>query len=184
MRLFIAAPISSEVEKELTGIIARLKDAGAAVKWVAPSNIHLTLKFLGNSDERLLPELKKSIDVVAQNHSAIESGIAGLGCFPNVNRPRVYWVGLLSGKEKLSALAQDLENETHLLGFEKENRPFKSHLTLGRVKAPQGIQKLNEIVKSLKVRELKMTIDRIILFKSTLTPRGPIYESLHQAKLK
>lgn len=183
MRLFIATPISSEAEKELSRIIGKLKDSGAAVKWVAPSNIHLTLKFLGDTDEKLLPELKQIIDEVAGNHKQIKSGLGELGAFPNLNRPRVYWVGLKSGAKELAAIATELENEVHHFGFPKENRPFKSHLTLGRVKAPNGLQKLNELLNSEKVSPLELTFDRIILFKSTLTPRGPVYEVMHEARL-
>jgi 2'-5' RNA ligase len=184
MRLFIAAPISLEVEKELARIISTLKNVDGPVKWVAPENIHLTLKFLGETDEKLLPQIKNTIEEIASGHSAISSGLSGLGAFPDYRRPRVFWVGLERGSEELSDISNELDNALHTLGFEKESRPFKAHLTLGRVKFPKGLEKLSDTVKTLKIEKKAMVFDRIVLFKSTLTPRGSIYDILHEARLK
>ncbi len=183
MRLFIATPISPEVEKELARIISALKNAGGPVKWVAPSNIHLTLKFLGDTEENLIPQIKKIIDNVATTYNAVPTTLNTLGAFPTLSRPRVYWVDLKGGDSELGNIASALDNAVHELGFEKENRPFRSHLTLGRVKFPENLQKLNEAVKNIKVNPLPQIFDRIILFNSTLTPRGSIYDKLHEAKL-
>jgi 2'-5' RNA ligase len=184
MRLFIAAPISADVEKELARIISALKNTGGAVKWVAPSNIHLTLKFLGDTDEKLIPRIKTIMDEIALKHPSVSSGLSELGAFPDFRRPRVYWVGLERGTNELGNIAREFENSLHSLGFEKENRPFKSHLTLGRVKAPTGLEKLSDIVKTIKVEKKPFVFERIILFKSTLTPRGSVYENLHESKFK
>lgn len=183
MRLFIAAPISIEVEKELARIISGLKNFSGPVKWVAPSNIHLTLKFLGDTDEKLVPQLKNIMDEIASNHSSVSSGLSGLGAFPDYRRPRVFWAGLERGAEELSRIAGEIEQAVHVLGFEKENRPFKAHLTLGRVKFPQGLEKLCDAIKGFKVEPKQFVFDRIILFKSTLTPRGSIYDIVHESKL-
>lgn len=184
MRLFIATPISSEIEKELSRIISALKSVGGPVKWVAPTNIHLTLKFLGETDKKLVPEINGIIDEIAAKHSAISSGLANLGAFPNYHRPRVFWVGLERGTEELSEVAFELDRALHNLGFAEENRPFKGHLTLGRVKFPNGLEKLSETIKSFNVEKKPLIFDKLILFKSNLTPRGSIYEILHEKKLK
>ena len=183
MRLFLATPISTEVERELARIISALKNADGPVKWVAPSNIHLTLKFLGDTDEELIPEIKDIIDNVTSSRKVVTTALNSLGAFPNLNRPRVYWVDLIGGDVELGEMASAFDAAVHGLGFEKENRPFQSHLTLGRVKFPKNLQKLNEAVKNIKVNPLLQVFDRIILFKSTLTPRGSIYDILHEAKL-
>jgi len=183
MRLFIATPISHEVEKELARIISTFKNAGGPVKWVAPSSVHLTLKFLGETDEKFIPQLKDIINEAAMAHRAIPTSLNSLGAFPNLNRARVYWVDLVGGASELAQIAGQLDNAIHDLGFEKESRPFRAHLTLGRVKFPQGLQKLNETVKTFKVNQLQQVFDRIILFKSTLTPRGAIYDNLYEARL-
>ncbi len=183
IRLFIATPISSEVEKELARIISVLKNAGGPVKWVEPSNIHLTLKFLGDTDEKLIPQLKKIIDDIATTYKTVPTTLNTLGAFPNLSRPRVYWIDLRGGDAELGKIAAALDNAIHELGFEKENRPFRSHLTLGRVKFPKNLQRQNEAVKNIRVIPVHQVFDRIILFKSTLTPRGSIYENLHEAKI-
>ena len=183
MRLFIATPISLEVEKELARIISELKNIGGPVNWVAPANIHLTLKFLGEINERLIPQIKYILNQVSSKHPSISSGLNGLGAFPDYRRPRVFWVGLERGAEELSKIANEIDHSAHILGCEKENRPFKAHLTLGRVKFPQGLEKLCESVKEFKVEPKQLIFDRIVLFKSTLTPRGSIYEILHESRL-
>lgn len=184
MRLFIATPISPEVEKELARIISALKNAGGPIKWVAPTNIHLTLKFLGDSEENLIQQIKKIIDEVAAKHQPIPTTLNSLGAFPTMARPRVYWVDLKGGSSELGQIAAELDDAVHELGFEKENRPFRAHLTLGRVKFPKGLNQMNEILKTIRVNPVQQTFDRIILFKSTLTQRGSIYEILNEAKLK
>lgn len=183
MRLFIASPLTEKIEETLTELIFDLKQKGGRIKWVNPKNIHLTLKFLGDTDEKLVEPIKKAIEETALRHNKIESTINSVGVFPNLNRPRVIWAGLSEGFEELKSLARDTENEMARLGFEKERRPFKSHLTLGRVKDGSGLQELTGAIKNYEFMPQKMTFDRIILFKSTLTRSGPIYDRLFEAGL-
>ncbi len=184
MRLFIAAPIGAEVERELARIIPLLKQAGGSVKWVATSNIHLTLKFLGDTGKELIPKIKDIINMVASSHKAVPSTLNALGAFPNLNRPRVYWVNLTGGEAELGRVALKLDEAIHGLGFEKESRPFRPHLTLGRVKFPDNPAQLNEIIRTIRLNPTQLIFDRIILFKSTLAPGGSIYEIVHKAKLE
>jgi 2'-5' RNA ligase len=184
MRLFIAMPLPSHIEESLGKAIFVLKQKGAKVKWVAPKNIHLTLKFLGDVDEDKVPDISRAIEKVAGKYGKIEGTVDRLGAFPGVNRPRVIWSGLSGQTETLARIASDVENEMAALGFEKENRPFKSHLTLGRVKDSFKSGDLAEAVKSYEFVPEPVVFDRIVLFKSTLTPRGPIYDRLFEAGLK
>ncbi len=184
MRLFIATPLTEEIEETLAEVIFDFKQKRGRVKWVNPKNIHLTLKFLGDTDERLVAPIKKAIEETTSRHNKIESTINRVGVFPNLNRPKVIWAGLSEGIEALKSLAGDIENEMAKLGFEKEKRPFKSHLTLGRVKDSSGLHDLGEAIKNYELTPQKLIFDRIILFKSTLTPSGPIYDRLFEANLK
>ncbi len=183
MRLFIASPLTAEIEETLAEIIFDLKQKRGRVKWVDAKNIHLTLKFLGETDEIKVEPIKSAIQQIAARHNKIDSSINKVGVFPNLNRPRVIWVGLSEGIDALKALARDTENEMANLGFEIEKRPFKSHLTLGRVKDDAGLYDLKEAIKSFELKPQAMTFDKIILFKSTLTPSGPIYDRLFEANL-
>ncbi len=184
MRLFIATPLTEEIEETLARVIFDLKQKRGRVKWVNPKNIHLTLKFLGETDESKVEPIKNAIQEVASRYSKIKSIIDRVGVFPNLDRPRIIWVGLSEGIGKLKSIAADIENEMEKLGFEKERRSFKSHLTLGRVKDSSGLDELIDAIKNYKSTPEDIVFDRVILFKSTLTPAGPIYDKLFEAVLK
>lgn len=184
MRLFIAMPLPTEIEESLGKVIFVLKQNRTRVKWVAPKNIHLTIKFLGEAEDSTVSEISGAIDRVAQKHGIVRSAIDKLGAFPSLKRPRVFWAGLSEATEALAAIASDVEDEMAGFGFTREDRPFRCHLTLGRVKDSSGLVKLVDAVKGYEFAPETVTFDRIVLFKSTLTPRGPIYERLFEAKLK
>lgn len=183
MRLFIALPLEPRVKDALGKIISDLKRHGGPVKWVKPENIHLTLRFLGETDERPLGKIKTEIDAVAAAHAQVRTSISRLGGFPNLNRPRVIWVGIEHNLEPLSKMARQMELKVRTLGFEKESRAFKAHLTLGRVREPRGLENLTKAMNDYALEEIPVHFDRIVLFKSTLTPQGSIYDRLYEAKL-
>ncbi|MEW6412770.1 MAG: RNA 2',3'-cyclic phosphodiesterase [Candidatus Zixiibacteriota bacterium] len=183
MRLFIALPLEKSVKDRLGQIIAELKSKGGSVKWVKPDNTHLTLRFLGETDEKLLPRIKSEIDAVASGHAPVTTSISIIGGFPNLSRPRVIWVGIGKEIEALSKMARQMELKIRTLGFEKESKPFKAHLTLARVREPRGNEHLFSYLQEYQLDEIPAHFDRIVLFKSTLTPQGPIYERLHEAML-
>jgi len=183
MRLFIALPILPPVEEELGRIISLLKEQGGRVKWVEPKNIHLTVRFLGDTEERLVENLSALIDGVAADFSAVETTIDRLGAFPNLRRPRVLWAGLRENTEILERLAGQVELEVRKLRFKKEPKRFQPHLTLGRVKDPTTLETLTAYLQEFTLEAMPVTFDRLTLFKSTLTPQGPIYDRLHEAML-
>ena len=184
MRLFIATPISRQVETELANIIYQLKNVAGNVKWVKPENIHLTIKFLGNTDESLVGHLSEIIDETSRETKILEFRISKLGGFPNLIRPRALWAGLDGDYSELERLASSVDERVHKLGYEKETRKFRAHLTLGRVKKPQAMPQLADFIEKYRIEAMPFQIDRLPLFKSTLTPRGPIYERLHEALFK
>lgn len=183
MRLFIATPLANEVEQKLAGIIEELKPHGGKIKYVAPHNIHLTLKFLGNTESDKVPALTSAIDKIATNYQPINSSLDNVGGFPNLRRPKVIWIGFKQNVEQLIKLVDDIEIQTARLGWEKENRKFKAHLTLGRVKDEHHLDGLTQFLLDYKIDPIPLTFDRIILFQSTLTQKGPIYKNLHEVIL-
>jgi 2'-5' RNA ligase len=184
MRLFIAMPLPRHIEEALARVILVFKESDARVKWVEPKNIHLTMKFLGETDEQMVPEISQAIETVSRKYNAVSGFINKVGAFPNPNKPRVVWAGMAEEIADLEKIATDIETEMEKLGFEKENRKFKSHLTLGRVKDSRQLGRLPSVLKGFELAPEKITFDRIVLFKSTLTPGGPIYDRLYEAKLK
>ncbi|MCQ9207969.1 MAG: RNA 2',3'-cyclic phosphodiesterase [Omnitrophica bacterium] len=182
-RTFIALELTEEIHQQLAQIQDELKKSGADVKWVKPSGIHLTLKFLGNVSLELIKEIKQVLNQLAKEHQGFELTISQLGAFPKVEYPRVIWVDIEQGKEKATQLAQGLEKGLINLGFLPEKRPLKPHLTLGRVRSSHNRNQLKTLLQSTTLPQATMQANTLTLFKSTLTPQGAIYEPLHKAKL-
>ena len=140
IRCFIAIHLTSEVQKLIADYILKLKNYSGDVRWVRADNIHLTLKFLGEISSSKVEEVKQSLYPLSGQFSPFNLTISGSGCFPGKKRPRVFWLGMEQGKENpLIAIHQWLENQLQKLNFEKEERRFSPHLTLGRVKARQPV---------------------------------------------
>jgi len=186
MRSFIAISFPEELKEVLAGIQQELKQSRADVKWVKPENIHLTLKFLGEIKEDLAEKICSVIKKIAQENSSFNLELSGLGAFPKLDSPRVIWLGIDNDRQ-IVKIAGELEKEMQCLGFAPEARRFSSHITLGRARSALNRPALVEQVKSLnqKVSSLKAgcSVERLTLFKSTLTPSGPIYEVICEAFL-
>ncbi|MEW5794962.1 MAG: RNA 2',3'-cyclic phosphodiesterase [Candidatus Zixiibacteriota bacterium] len=183
VRLFIALPLPHEVEIELDRLLAVFRPKGPDVKWVPAKNIHLTVKFLGDTDLKLVPRITTAINQVASHFQPFETKLDRVGGFPNLNRPRVIWVGGSAPLEGAAQMAREIDHRMHELRFEKEKRPFKAHLTLGRVREGRRVDDLAAYLDSFIPRPIPTKLDRLVLFKSTLTPQGSIYERLHEAML-
>ena len=183
MRLFIALPLEASVRDYLEKLIRDLREQGADVKWVAAENIHLTIRFLGATDDRLIPGLSAIIDDIGSRFAAIDTVIDRIGGFPNLQLPNIFWVGLKGRIDLLSQIAAEVESAVRTCGFAPETKGFRSHLTLGRVKKTRGIGPLLAYLPMLKVKPLPVHFDRMVLYQSTLTPSGPIYRPLHEKQL-
>ncbi len=184
MRLFIAFPLAVEIKDYLGSVIADLRPHSDAIRWVAPKNIHLTARFLGDTEDAKVTKLNQLIDTVAGAHVAVTSSLTQLGAFPNLKRPRVIWAGIGEGTEELGKIARDVELRVRQLRFEPESKGFKTHLTLGRVREGARLDAFAEILSGYSLQPMPVVFDRLVLYKSTLTPQGPIYERLHEAALR
>ena len=188
MRTFIAIDVSQEIKEVLGAIESHLKYAGADVKWVKPEIVHLTLKFLGEITEQKVEEVKAALDAVARIAKPFDLTIKDIGAFPNIEHPRVIWVGLDKGASETVSIASRVDEELSKLGFAKEERPFSSHLTIGRVRSSLNKAKLAEKMSSAASHIIKEAavpahrVESVILFRSTLTPHGSIYTKLHEAR--
>ena len=188
MRAFIAIKLSAEVESFLSRIQERLKASRADVKWVEPQNIHLTLKFLGERDNKQIEAVKAVIDETAAKFKEYALQPSSIGAFPNIRHPNVIWVGADKGCPETAQLAEDIEDGICRIGIPKEKKPFACHITLGRSRTPKNIQRLVEqldlLGKGLPESAPILKVDKITLFKSTLTSKGALYEVLHETNLK
>lgn len=173
MRLFVAVPLPEAVRDALAPILRRLS-ALPGVKAVERENLHITLKFLGEVDERKLEDVVGALRTVQFIPPTIS--VSGVGAFPSPSRPRVLWAGVTGG-EALRDLAARVESALAPLGFRPEARPFHPHVTLARVKgaAPDLSWFFSEYAQ---LKTESFVVNAFVLFKSTLTPRGPIYEEI------
>lgn len=179
MRLFIAIPLTPEIQKALARKQERLEPLILGAKWVEPCGIHLTLKFLGETDERRVEDITECCRKAVEGKPSFLISLGGVGGFPNFIMPRVIWVGIEEGKEKVSEIARKLEDELHKIGFPKETRPFHPHLTLARIKMPKRV-KFTDIEPCSE----RMRVSSIQLIQSTLTPKGAMYRILKEIMLE
>ncbi len=183
IRAFIAVEINEKNILQLSELISNLKSSGADVKWVGPNAMHFTLKFLGNIDTALVKKIGSALNNISKRIPAFSIHLSGISAFPNLNRPRVIWVGVDRGSDLLCYIQKELEESLEGLGFKKEERSFKSHLTLGRMRSFKNFENLKPLLKEIEFQgEVDSEINEIILFQSQLTPQGPIYTKLYEAK--
>lgn len=183
VRAFIAIELPSIIAKSLEEIQNNLKDTANKITWVKPDNIHLTMKFLGNIETDKAHAIEKILKNIVSQISIGKLSVKGVGAFPTINNPRVIWVGVEDDKNLLNIYTQ-LEEGVASLGFKKEERPFKPHLTLGRIKFLKDKKGLKERLEKLAdIKFASFIVDSLILFKSELTPEGSLYTKLKEVKL-
>jgi 2'-5' RNA ligase len=190
MRLFVALELAPEACRAAEEVARELKATGADVKWVRPESLHLTLKFLGEVDPGRLPELQEALRRACAGARALELGLAGAGAFPGVRRPQVVWLGLEGQTAELAGLAARVEDEAEALGFARDKRGFKPHLTLGRMRRKRrgaGAPPAGPLARALAGlagwQGPRFTGSRVSLMHSTLTPAGAVYEPLETVTL-
>jgi RNA 2',3'-cyclic 3'-phosphodiesterase len=157
------------VRRQLELLALELKKSDAPVGWTRPEGIHLTLKFLGNISPELIEQIKPVIAEIASRTSPMHLQPVGCGAFPTIKQPRVIWVGLDGDSEPLIQLQKVVETAMIPFGFQPEDRPFRPHLTLGRVKGRQHLLSLQQIL--LERREFTaeaFDVTELVLYKSEL----------------
>jgi len=184
IRSFIAIDFPEETRKALEDIQKELKQCRAGVRWVKPSSIHLTLKFLGNIQAAQVEDIALAVAQEVRDQPPITLGAAGLGAFPSRRKPRVIWIGMEGEVQRLTRIQSRVENALEPLSFVREKRPFRPHLTIGRVKDRRRLQALIDAMAELKIPEFdSFDVTEIILYKSDLRPTGAIYTKLHRMSL-
>lgn len=184
VRSFIAIEISSENRTKFIEIQKELSQINADIKLVEPHNIHLTLHFLGNQNLDTIEKIKNKLKPVFEKFSPFEFQPQGLGAFPNRNNPRVIWVGIGEGSNYIEDIFYHSRGVLKDIGIELEDRKFHPHLTLARIKSSKNKHLITQFLTTYLPPEFHLQkAKEIIMFKSTLTPKGPIYEKLHSWKL-
>jgi 2'-5' RNA ligase len=176
-RLFIAVhiPISQDIIELSQKLKQKLNKE--RINWVSLHNFHLTLKFLGDTDEALIPEIKAVMQHVANDFKPFDIEIKGLGKFSSSGHAKVIWLGIEDTNEILNTLSIKLNKQLAGLGFNAESRPFRAHLTLARVKNIRNQSVLNDLIHTYAHTHFQNhKVKDIILYQSILKPSGPVYK--------
>jgi len=188
MRVFVAVELGEAIRQEAARVAGELADtlgphARRAITWVAPEKMHLTVRFIGEADQRTVKELVQRI-AAPLDEPSFRLAVAGLGAFPRSGPPRVIWLGITEGAEALARLHDEVEARIDGLGLQREERPFRAHLTLGRVKAPIGLA-ARQAVAAVRADAIgDCEIREVTLFESRLSPRGASYTALARGRLR
>ena len=186
IRVFIAIDLPSEIQDCLEKVTSQLKGqlGDAPVRWAAPQNIHLTLKFLGDVSITNLDVLTDMLRAEAASQQAMVISVGRLGAYPKTRRPRVIWVGVETPAELMS-FQRGIDTCVARVGYSRDRRPFSPHLTIGRVfrnAAPGEIRKIGDVLYSQKIGYLGVArIRDVHLFRSDLKPDGAVYTKLFTA---
>jgi 2'-5' RNA ligase len=189
IRTFIAIELDESIKDGLTKLQERLKGKvpRGSARWVRPKGIHLTLKFLGDVPADQIGEITGALERSCQGFAPFSLSCGGLGCFPNLKRPRVMWVGIQEETGTLAQLKRAIEENVAPLGYPTEKRKFSPHLTLGRVqkRASSGDRRrLGELVGASEIGILgQMEVRSVNLIRSDLRPSGAVYTRLAEVEL-
>jgi RNA 2',3'-cyclic 3'-phosphodiesterase len=188
LRSFIAVEIPAEIQSKLASATAPLQIAlpKPLIRWVAPQNVHLTLKFLGDVSPANLKKLAESLKTEVVNHEKFNLSVGGFGTFPNTRRARIIWIGLVA-PPALTTLLHCVEAVAEKLGYSSENRPFSPHLTIGRVgqnTSPGNLQRIRTALEGTVIGLLgTVLVNAVHIFKSDLQPTGSVYTCLYSLPL-
>jgi RNA 2',3'-cyclic 3'-phosphodiesterase len=177
VRLFIAIEIPENIRTGFASLLKEFRSVSPQVKWVRAENLHVTLKFLGETEPAKLGALQNVLSAV-RSAEPVSLEFRGLGFFPNDKRPRVFWAGM-EGSANLKSLAVEVDQATHRLGFPLEERPFTPHLTLARFPLPGALPKLLQAIQEKSAQAFgSLRTEEFHLIESKLKPTGAEYTTV------
>jgi 2'-5' RNA ligase len=185
-RLFVAVDISREAIHKVSNYIEELRNEFSTVRvgWEKAEKLHLTLKFLGDSDANQLQKLSEIVAEIAAQIPPFSLRIAETGVFPSTRKARILWIDVKDEKGSLTWINKILEKECAGIGFAEEHRIFKPHLTIGRLREPEKSKQLVERHLQKEFEPVDMEVAEILIYESRLHPAGSIYEKLTTVQLK
>ncbi|MFQ5799589.1 MAG: RNA 2',3'-cyclic phosphodiesterase [Bacteroidota bacterium] len=183
IRTFIAIDTPEPIKDKIFEVQNLLRESDADVRWESRDKFHITVKFLGGTEESILSEIIQNLSATLTPFKPFQLLYDGLGCFPNIRSPRVIWVGCENEDGTLLKIYQTIEDIVGPFGFEKESRRFHPHITLGRVKSPKRIQDLIRTMQSTTFDRQITECRELHVVKSDLRPTGSVYTVLHRIHL-
>lgn len=181
IRTFIALEIDENIKEEIIQIQNKIKQTNSiSGKWVTKDNLHLTLKFLGDTQLKYVEEIKQNLKECLIGESAISCNLSKVGLFPKEKFTRVIWVGIEGGDIGIINIAKKIEESLSKIDYAKEKREFKTHITICRPKQILNRDQFKSVLEEINknFNPIKFTINKITFFESKLTPKGPIYTAI------
>ncbi len=183
IRTFVALDINEETKRKIGDYIEELKALALDVKWVKIENIHLTLKFLGNIYPSEHDKLYRALKMAVENVNEFRLILRGTGFFPDKRNPRVFWIGVEGETEVLKELVKNIEEKLFRMGFEREDRPFSPHITIGRFKSKRNAENLGKVLAdSSEMCFGEFNVSSLKVYRSDLSPTGAEYSLLKEIK--
>jgi len=173
-RLFIAIELPSNVRRTLADHIRNVREAvpDASASWAREENLHLTLKFLGDTEPNRVEALSQAIQRAANAVASFQINIESCGAFPPNGAPRVLWIGVEDPRSQLASLHRTLEDECAVVGFAREQRSFRPHLTIARIRNPRGARRLTQVHKETGFDRETIMVSHVALIRSELRSEG------------
>lgn len=183
IRTFICLEVPDSIKVRIADLQQTLRRPDAKISWVKPSNVHLTLRFLGDVATLRIPSVGAAVERAAGRSRPLEIEVGTTGCYPSAARPRVFWVGLPAVPEGLLRLHAMIEEELAREGFAQEDRRYSPHLTIGRVRSPQNASRVAEDLIATVFERESFQATEVIVMRSDMDPAGSIYSPLFQVAL-
>ena len=184
-RVFCAVELSDNLRSQLRNHIECLREAvpEAAASWTRVENIHLTLKFFGNVEVDRISAISDAASRAVKESAAFRIVVGETGVFPKPSRAQVLWIGVSDPSGQLSSLQKKLEDECAKKGFEKEDRAYRPHLTIARLRKPEGARRLADTHLQMKFDPVEIELNELVVFRSELSSKGSRYTPISQHKL-
>lgn len=185
MRVFLAINFPDALQRRMLDATSALRQAAPDVRWVGEPLIHMTVKFLGDVDEPRIEDVRRTLLSVTESHCRMAVRFTGVGAFPNLRRARVVWLGV-EPEARLELLHHDLEVAYSTMGFEIEARPFRPHVTLGRVRQPLSPSASRGLAAAARetVFDEEHAVSSVDLMQSQLSANAERYRTLVVAPLR
>src|SRR5690348_9734058 len=185
-RVFCAFELPESLRVRIKEHAERVREAvpDVAASWSRPENVHLTMKFFGSVDQAKAPAISDVLTRVAKEFSPVKIVVGGTGVFPRPSRPQVLWIGIDDRTGALARLQTRLEDESARGGFPKEDRAFRPHLTIARIRNPHNANRLAEAHLRLEFGSVEVGLSELVLFRSELSPKGSKYTPISRSRLK
>lgn len=179
LRAFVAFKLPAEIIDHAGALQDALQNCGLKLKWVKPKNLHLTLKFLGEIPPSDAVKIGRAMQIAVEKQPPLDLTVQGMGVFPGIRRPRVLWIGFGGMVDALKRLHGRLEDQIEQLGYQRDKRGFKAHLTIARIKGAVNPKQLLDAIEEVgHFAPLSFAVRDLILYESDLRPTGAIYTPL------